>query len=356
MKAIYTIITAIILVACGSDKKGTKPIIEIEINLKPVVEIDIDDDFLIEISDYIVKDDFIFILDLKQQKVLKYDLQGNLIISFGEKGLGPSEFQAPTNLVALGNAIGINDYSRKRLIKFDYHGKYLTEIPYDKDCLYSLIDVQEKNDYDGYSGYVEFYKGDNQGYRLIKGFCDFDNQLNIKKYIKTISDKPYNPYYISYLNYVHFSFNFNDDIYVNALASTREIIINVIKGEENEKVDIFYPITPVRLPEYIAKKYEEKNIETRKRYGDKVQIDETPEHYHAVSSITLDQENNIWVLSPKNEESKCIYIFNLDGKLLGNIPISKETSSIFITEDYMIATQIRDEKPSKFVLYLYKNN
>lgn len=63
--------------------------------------------------------------------IYKLDSRGRFLASYGRKGQGPGELQAPGFPTVHGNEIGITDISNKFVV-FDIHGRFLYEKVFDK--------------------------------------------------------------------------------------------------------------------------------------------------------------------------------------------------------------------------------
>ncbi|MFQ5632760.1 MAG: NHL repeat-containing protein, partial [bacterium] len=74
----------------------------------------------------------IFIAELEHNRILKFDINGNPVQSFGDYDWGAGSLEEPVQIGISGkDAIFVADAMRKAVIKFDYYGNYLQEFPLD---------------------------------------------------------------------------------------------------------------------------------------------------------------------------------------------------------------------------------
>jgi hypothetical protein len=71
----------------------------------------------------------IYVLDAYGDRVLKFDKAGNYLSSFGRKGQGPGEFQAPVQILVDGqDRVYVKDIVRMSLAVFDENGRFFKNI------------------------------------------------------------------------------------------------------------------------------------------------------------------------------------------------------------------------------------
>lgn len=70
----------------------------------------------------------LYILDIKLGRILKFNNQGNLLTTFGDKGQGPGEFLYPNCMSILADTIFLSCPNLKKVIKYHTSGKYLEDI------------------------------------------------------------------------------------------------------------------------------------------------------------------------------------------------------------------------------------
>lgn len=72
----------------------------------------------------------IFVLDAKMNRVVKYDRDGKFILRFGEKGVGPGEFEYP-RAIALDSSGRVYVLDFRRVILFDDGGSFVKSFSID---------------------------------------------------------------------------------------------------------------------------------------------------------------------------------------------------------------------------------
>ena len=69
----------------------------------------------------------IYVTDLGNRRVEKFDNTGTYLFTFGTKGSGNGQFQAPLGIAISGNSIYVVDNEKSNIQKFDTTGKFITE-------------------------------------------------------------------------------------------------------------------------------------------------------------------------------------------------------------------------------------
>ena len=72
----------------------------------------------------------VFLFEARKGKILKFDKEGNYIISFGKLGNGPGEFPFAFDFVMLNDTLYVKSFPNKQMVRFDNKGKYLENITY----------------------------------------------------------------------------------------------------------------------------------------------------------------------------------------------------------------------------------
>jgi len=91
-------------------------------------ENDINYQFSKTFSINIDKEGNIYILDSGNNRIQKYDKDGNHIITIGRKGKGPGELEEAQSLNVLNDLLFISDYRNSRITIFDLDGNYVRQI------------------------------------------------------------------------------------------------------------------------------------------------------------------------------------------------------------------------------------
>ncbi|TLX68276.1 MAG: HYR domain-containing protein, partial [Thaumarchaeota archaeon] len=68
----------------------------------------------------------VYVTDLGNRRVEKFDFNGNFLDTWGTKGSGNGQFEAPTGIAIHENSVYVVDNSQSRIQKFDTTGKFIT--------------------------------------------------------------------------------------------------------------------------------------------------------------------------------------------------------------------------------------
>ncbi|OLD33558.1 MAG: hypothetical protein AUI61_00465, partial [Thaumarchaeota archaeon 13_1_40CM_2_39_13_2] len=68
----------------------------------------------------------VYVTDLGNRRIEKFDNDGNFLFTWGTKGSGNGQFQAPMGIAVSGNATYVVDNELNRIEKFDMTGKFVT--------------------------------------------------------------------------------------------------------------------------------------------------------------------------------------------------------------------------------------
>ncbi|CUR51207.1 conserved protein of unknown function [Nitrosotalea devaniterrae] len=69
----------------------------------------------------------VYVTDLGNRRVEKFDNNGNFLFTFGTKGTGDGQFNAPVGIAITSNSIYVVDNARNDIQKFDSTGKFVTK-------------------------------------------------------------------------------------------------------------------------------------------------------------------------------------------------------------------------------------
>jgi hypothetical protein len=126
----------------------------------------------------------IYIIDATDDRILRFDKSGNYLSSFGRKGQGPGEFQAPSQILVDGqDHVYVKDIVRMSLAVFDENGRFLKNIfgP-------GIILIYSQIALDSHSGIICGYQplpvfDARQTYKIVRFDDDF-------KPVRTLYEKP----------------------------------------------------------------------------------------------------------------------------------------------------------------------
>ena len=192
MKNLILIVASLFFFACSSDKESEKKdhrhfAVNIKGGSDPdllknvmdnmesrLIQLETNDSLLFngKASYLYVTSDYLFVADLKQKIILRYDKQGKFINKINRKGQGPEEYITLANIYFNVNAIYVCDLTK--ILVYDFNGEYLKTIIPPKDEI-----GQFYIDPSGLIVQSRYYLGDSQ---LI--VYDEDGKL-IKEYFPT---------------------------------------------------------------------------------------------------------------------------------------------------------------------------
>jgi len=69
----------------------------------------------------------VYVTDLGNRRIEKFDNNGNFLFTFGTKGSGDGQFNAPTGLAVTSDSIYVVDNAQNNIQKFDSTGKFVTK-------------------------------------------------------------------------------------------------------------------------------------------------------------------------------------------------------------------------------------
>ncbi|TKG95445.1 6-bladed beta-propeller [Puteibacter caeruleilacunae] len=181
-RILLSIILLSLLFACKNDEKALVPTIKlgnIE-KLEPVdylslfkpatfIPLETNQDCLIgSITDIVVHDDMIYILDYKARRVLAFNDQGKFIGQIGSKGRGPQEYGRPFDIFysEYDDCLKIYDRQKKTILCFSKDGEFLREV---KIPVYCRKIVETADAYYAYTGAEPYGRGMNtKGVKFFK--------------------------------------------------------------------------------------------------------------------------------------------------------------------------------------------
>jgi len=72
--------------------------------------------------------DTLYILDRREREVTAFHLSGEQLLSFGNRGMGPGEFEDPNSLYFSDHCVFVGDHGIPRITRFTSEGEYLHTI------------------------------------------------------------------------------------------------------------------------------------------------------------------------------------------------------------------------------------
>lgn len=112
--------------------QGELPEVKVTITLTEMLSIgNLDDDLIFMWADVFVDEaEIIYLTDLMDYSLKKFDRDGQLLKKTGRKGQGPGEFQAPLGLSGSGNFLYVRDQYLLGIQVFDRDLNFVKRIPY----------------------------------------------------------------------------------------------------------------------------------------------------------------------------------------------------------------------------------
>ena len=238
----------------------------------------------------------IYILDASKARISKFDSSGSFIESFGTSGQGPGEFQRPQHLIISSDTIIVSDFGTWKLVKFDLEGKYSGEKQF---ADYYQFPAKPEVFGDGYISFTQFTKADESGQRtnvISLGLYDknFEHVKDIYQ-AESIIDLS--------VEYDATSFGIkhrisNNELFISENSKT-EYIIDVydLNGERIRQIRKNH--IRVKAPQELIDKQKEMNEKRGTKF--------LTEYNNAISSITSDKYNRLWVGSAKQEKEEGVW-------------------------------------------------
>ena len=150
-KIISLIVLSFILISCSNEKSLDNNIVEsyqfspkLKLNIKGYEE---NKEEILHYSfiDFCIdRKNNIYILNNKTSEVLIYNVKGDFISKFGNKGNGPGEFDFATEVFCMNDTIYIEDYRSRKIYRF-YENKYINSITIKSTYPYTNIKVLDSN-------------------------------------------------------------------------------------------------------------------------------------------------------------------------------------------------------------------
>ncbi|PID26759.1 MAG: hypothetical protein CR982_08510 [Candidatus Cloacimonadota bacterium] len=149
MRFLAILITAIFIVACSKNdqknytvkeingiktfKNSTKPSQKLEIKPKKLFTINGDNVDSLQVLKMPMKVSIdsnkdIYILDIMQSNIKKYDSNGNFIKVISKHGMGPGELTYPNGMALIEDTLYVANQTQKKIVKFDKNGNFVGDI------------------------------------------------------------------------------------------------------------------------------------------------------------------------------------------------------------------------------------
>jgi DNA-binding beta-propeller fold protein YncE len=238
----------------------------------------------------------IYILDAPKARISKFDSSGSFIKSFGTSGQGPGEFQRPQHLIISSDTIIVSDFGTWKLVKFDLEGKYSGEKQF---ADYYQFPAKPEVFGDGYISFSQFMRADDTGQRISVislGLYD-ENFEHIKDIYQAESVIDLGVEYDATSFGIKHRIS-NNELYVSENSKTEySIDVYNLKGERIRQIRKNH--IRVKAPQELIDKQKEMNEKRGTKF--------LTEYNNAISSITSDKYNRLWVGSEQQEKEEGVW-------------------------------------------------
>ncbi len=261
--------------------------------------------------------------------ILKFDANGNFVLSFGRRGEGPGELIAPRYLrIDESERIQIADNNRKKIYVFEKNGDFIRAISLPSNHrIATLLEngniLAVKNNFNKDIGRGE--------YPIILSNEDLEEikMLHPGLWMPNFTlSKRINPLRI-YMDYNVLSPS-SGRIYVGNYGGEYEFLIYDAEGNLLRKIRKEYH--KVKVPNQLKEEiinWLSKNLDSFDQYKKKVYF---PEFYPPFQFFFLDEKGRLYVMTYEQEQGSNAFIydiFNHDGLLIGRIELDNYGSSPF---------------------------
>jgi hypothetical protein len=129
---ILSICFLIIIVGCSSSDSSS----DIDFEKKEVKEISLlmsadSSDTFVSPAWIKAESDAFFFYDVGRNQVSRFDIDGQHLLSFGQEGKGPGEFQSPGDLWKFDDRYLIYDNNSRKFVSYDADGNHIEDMPLD---------------------------------------------------------------------------------------------------------------------------------------------------------------------------------------------------------------------------------
>ena len=280
------------------------------------------------------KDDSVYILDRREYSILKFDVHGKFISSFGKKGTGPGEMKFPMNIAIKENHLFLFDIA-PIINKYNLNGQFLSSTPKEYKFVQGIKAFPDKF----FLGTE--YNGDELSVSL--GRYDWSGKIT------NIIDK---------IDYRHYFTKKQLD----ASRSLMDGYVENLTYNITNKGDILYARTnKYEIRKYIDGKgkviikedHKAKKIPNSNGVEAKVRNTKSGpvlslkgDSFNLVSSLMIDYQNNIWVATTSEDRTGFVK-YSPEGKFqtfYKVAPSNNMGSNFYISRDYIYYIYMSSEK------------
>jgi len=352
-KKITIIYLCVILAICSCSKQERLPEKKLNFSFKEIGEIRENENNLMDITDYSIHDDEIYVLDNDEGKIFHYNVKGELLDTFGNKGKGPGEFILPLNISCLKDRIIIFDYDKRCIIEYDYGGNFIKEWIIGKDnCIQRRLVLVQNDEIIGYNRTLSL---ENSKYNRRETISKFDQNLNIAEDIYIINESAYDPFHVDPFSSTQYALDSDKERIAIAKHSYEYVDFTVMDTEGKLLYRKQFKITPVELSDKSIRGHKKYYEECKRQYPNYTfTFAEISKYRRAISSLDFDEKGNLWISTPINDFGKQkLLVFSNVGEYLGYVLL--DTLYIKIKDGYIFTRQ-KDQKDEKreSVILIYK--
>lgn len=275
--------------------------------------------------DFIIDKDFnLFILDCRGNELSKYDISGKYIKNIGRKGNGPGEFSRPRNLDLLdSNNLLVSFRGGTRYNIYSINGNFISA----KDMIWDFLFLPRDEKYYSAKCCVRLLNIHTEHRTALLYYGNIPSR---SKEIISHDDTPYLKPYVSPIFYEWYRrYIFDYTLRGDVLWCTNEEfkIWKYISAENKSVIFINEKIDPLKLSdaEYRMRK---KEISGSHPVGNK----DFSRYYEVITSITVDDKDNIWVGTINNKQ-KGFRKYSPSGKFLQFYEIKGQFRNPYATAD-----------------------
>lgn len=251
-------------------------------------ESDYDPNYVFSLPGKVVidKNSNLYISDLKESVIRKYDKNGKYVCSFGKRGNGPGEILGMSGLEVLKNYIAVMDY--KKIHYFDYDGKYAKSIDKKSSKMSFVFHYH-------LSSIFLDYQIDERSRKFVLSLRDIND--NLIREIYSFSAKGRfesgEHYWFPCFDFekIIFGVNSKEDI-IYAYSEAFEVF--KVSGDKTVSI-IKENVKPVLIPGDIRKKLDSIRGALTIKGVDKYIKFTPPENYSLIQDLIIDENDNIWL-------------------------------------------------------------
>ena len=329
--------------------KNKPSIDELGINLQEQLSIESDyensESIITHSSFQVDKDGNLFIYDIPNKKINKFDKSGNFVKAFGRTGSGPGEYQGAMSTVVVDNKIYAIDQIGRKLVVFENNGEFIKNISVPSlPVIFEGIDNGSK--FIGLGNYQE--QKDNKMYLGVAIILYNSEFKEIKKIWK--KEMELNPESMSkipeFLEAVPTFTSSKDRVYIAEKdKNSYRVETFDFDGNPKEKIKRDYRKIKMTKKELDDASTTMKVIVSTNDGNDDAEknLKNDDKYKNSISNILVDKNNRLWVLGATDgkkmdtENFNFIDIYDADGVFLNTHKIDKQLHNFYFKNNKLYA-------------------